>query len=197
MLRMRYANHVAGRMMQAMSFSVSETVMKPFTLFRMLCVACLALASLVAQAATPPDNVSVRYKDPQNFTEAKRDVGMHLVGADDYLKPLKEYIAERASRILAPGQHLDIVVTDVDRAGEYEPWRGPRMDDIRIIKDIYPPRIDLDFTLSDANGNVTSKGSRKLRDASFLSHNFTNDQDSLRYEKGLVDLWLRKGAGKL
>jgi hypothetical protein len=171
--------------------------MKPSPLFRTLCLACLTLAFLVAQAATPPDNVSVRYKDPQNFTEAKRDVGMHLVGADDYLKPLKKYIAERASRILAPGQHLDIVVTDVDRAGEYEPWRGPRMDDIRIIKDIYPPRIELDFTLVGADGKVISKGQRKLRDASFLSHNFANDSDSLRYEKGLIDLWLRKGTEKL
>ena len=164
---------------------------------RLLCVASLALVSVMARASALPDNVSVHYKDPQHFTEAKRSFGMHRVHANDYLQPLKAYIDQRASRVLAPGQRLDIEVTDVDLAGEYEPWRGPRMDDVRIIKDIYPPRIDLDFTLYGADGKVLRQGHRTLRDLSFLSHNFVADQDSLRYEKSLIDQWLRKGAEKL
>lgn len=171
--------------------------MKSSSLLRLLSVACLALACVIARAATPPDNVIVRYRDPQHFTEAKRSVGMHRSDADAYLKPLQAYIVQRASRILAPGQRLDIEVTDVDRAGEYEPWRGPRFDDVRIIKDMYPPRIDLDFTLYGADGKVLRKGSRKLRDLAFLSDSSATDQDPLRYEKSLIDLWLRKGAGKL
>lgn len=171
--------------------------MKSSPLFRLLCVASLALASAMAWAATPPDSVNMRYKDPQHFTEAKRSPGMHLIDANDYLKPLKDYIVQRASRILAPGQRLDIEVTDVKRAGEYEPWRGPRFDDVRIIKDIYPPLIDLNFTLYSVDGKVLREGQRKLRDPAFLSHSFGSDQDSLRYEKSLIDSWLRKGAGNL
>jgi hypothetical protein len=171
--------------------------MKSSPRFRLLCLACLALVSIMVQAALPPDNVSVHYKDPQHFTEAKRSFGVHLIKANDYLKPLKAYIAQRASRVLTAGQRLDIEVSDVDLAGEYEPWRGPRMDDVRIIKDIYPPRIDLDFTLYGADGKVLRQGHRQLRDLSFLSRNFGADQDSLRYEKSLIDQWLRKGAEKL
>jgi hypothetical protein len=168
------------------------------SLSRLLCIVCLALAAIAAQAATPPDNVSVHYKDPKSFSEAKLSFGNHLVDADAYLKPLKDYIAERASHVLAPGQRMDIEVTDVKRAGEYEPWRGPRFDDVRIIKDIYPPRIDLNYTLYDADGKVLKQGSRKLRDVAFLSRGLTaNQQDSLRYEKGLIDLWLRGGQAKL
>lgn len=171
--------------------------MKSSPLLRLLYVACLALAPVMAWAVTPPNNVSVHYKDPQHFTEARRSFGAHRLDADDYLEPLKEYIAQRAARILAPGQRLDIEVIDVVRAGAYEPWRGPRMSDVRIIKDVYPPRIDLDFTLIGADGKVLRKGSRKLRDAAFLSDSSVVDQDSLRYEKGLIDRWLRKGEGKL
>lgn len=171
--------------------------MKSSLLPRLLYVACLALVSVMARATTAPDNVDVHYKDPQHFTEARRSFGRHMIGADAYLEPLRAYIAQRASHILAPGQRLDIEVTDVDLAGEYEPWRGPRMDDVRIIKDIYPPRIDLDFTLYGADGKVLRQGHRTLRDLSFLSHNFVADQDSLRYEKSLIDQWLRKGAEKL
>nr|WP_223250888.1 DUF3016 domain-containing protein [Rhodanobacter denitrificans] len=166
-------------------------------MLRLLCLACLVLASVIAQAATPPDNVSVRYKDPQHFTEAKRSVGVHLIDADAYLKPLSAYIVQRASRILAPGQRLDIEVTDVVRAGAYEPWRGPDFYDVRIIRDIYPPRIDLNFTLYGADGKVLRQGERKLRNAAFLSSSSPVDQDSLRYEKSLIDLWLRRGAGNL
>ena len=161
------------------------------------CFAVLMLACLGAAAATPPGNVQVHYRDPQQFTEAKRSVGVHARDADEYLKPLKDYITQRAARILAPGQRLDIVVTDVDRAGEYEPWHGPDFHDIRIIKDVYPPRIDLDFTLYGADGEVLRQGSRKLRDAAFLDRGTTTGEGSLRYEKALVDRWLRKGAGQL
>jgi hypothetical protein len=170
--------------------------MKFSALSRLSWMACLTLVCAVAWAQTP-DPVTVHYKDPRHFTEARRDVGVHMIGADDYLKPLKAYIVRRATRVLAPGQRLDIEVTDVDRAGEYEPWRGPRFDDVRIIKDVYPPRIDLHFTLYDADGKVLSEGIRKLRDLAFLSATTPSDQDSLRYEKGLIDRWLRKGAGEL
>jgi len=135
--------------------------------------------------------------DPQNFTEAKRSFGVHVIDADAYLKPLNAYIVQRISGMLAPGQRLDIEVTDVDRAREDEPWRGPRFDNGRIIKDLYPPRIDLNFTLYSADGKVLREGQRKLRDPAFLSHGFGSDQDPLRYEKSLIDSWLRKGAGKL
>lgn len=171
--------------------------MKSSSLLRLLCLACLALAPVIAQAATPPDNVSVRYRDPQHFTEAKRSVGVHLIDADAYLKPLSAYIVQRASRILAPGQRLDIEVTDVVRAGAYEPWRGPDFNDVRFIRDVYPPSIDLNFTLYGADGQVLRQGERKLRNPAFLSSSSPVDQDSLRYEKSLIDLWLRRGTGNL
>lgn len=166
-------------------------------LTRLLCIFCLALVSVVARAVTAPDNVSVRYNDPRQFTEAKRSFGVPAVRVDAYLKPLKDYIVKRASGVLLPGQRLEIEVTDVDRAGEYEPWRGPNFDDVRIVKDIYPPRIELNFTLYGADGKVLREGSRKLRDPAFLLGSMGADQDPLRYEKSLINRWLRQGSSNL
>lgn len=121
-----------------------------------------------ASSSDTPDNVDVRYKDPRQFTEATPSAGPHLIDTKAYLKPLKDYIAQRASRILVPGQRLDIEVTDAACAGEYEPWRGPNFQEVRVIKNLYPPRIDLDFTLCGVDGKVLSEGSRKLRNPAFL-----------------------------
>ncbi|MDE2316203.1 MAG: DUF3016 domain-containing protein, partial [Xanthomonadaceae bacterium] len=97
-----------------------------------------------------------------------------------------------------PGERLAIVVTDIDRAGNFEPWRPYPMSEVRIIKDIYPPRIDLRFQLFDASGKVIREGTRKLRDLGFMSDSIaTSSSDNLRYEKALLDRWLRKGPDHL
>ena len=90
---------------------------------------------------------------------------------------------------------LRVTVTDVDMAGDFEPWRGPRFDDVRIVKDIYPPRIELRFRLLDANGSVLREGERTLRDSAFLMRDGAHETDSLRFEKRLLDQWLRKEFG--
>lgn len=156
-----------------------------------------AMAGKAGKAA--PTNVTVSYDHPEQFTETRKVRSLApMRDGDDYLKVLKSYIEGRASRMLPPGDRLAIVVTDIDRAGNFEPWRPYPMRDVRIIKDIYPPRIDLHFQLFDANGKVIREGARKLRDPAFLSDSgYPGNTDSLRYEKALLDRWLRKGPDKL
>ena len=80
---------------------------------------------------------------------------------------------------------------NVDMAGSFEPWRA-RLGDTRIVRDIYPPRIDLRFTLTDGSGFVIRSGERKLRDLTFLTTTLFYRNDSLRYEKALLDKWLER-----
>ena len=76
-------------------------------------------------------------------------------------------------------------------AGEFEPWRPP-LRDARIVKDIYPPRIDLSFRLAADDGKVIKEGARELRDPAFLAGASRYPDDPLRYEKALVDRWLEQ-----
>jgi hypothetical protein len=60
------------------------------------------------------------------------------------------------------------------------------------VKDIYPPRIDLTFRLTDAEGNVVQEGKRELRDLTFMMKITTAFRDDpVRHEKALLDDWLR------
>ena len=167
----------------------------------LLAVAALAGAPAIAAttSATAPANVSVTYDHPEQFTETRKLRGLApQLDNDDYLKVLKTWLEKRAGKMLPPGERLDIVVTDIDRAGNFEPWRRGTLREVRIIKDVYPPRIDLRFRLLDANGKVIREGTRKLRDPGFMSDSInTSANDSLRYEKSLLDRWLRKGPDQL
>ena len=97
---------------------------------------------------------------------------------------------QRRGRI-ADGEQLDITVTDIDLAGDYEPWRNLNQD-VRIVRDIYPPRMRLYFTLRDSQGNVVSEGERRLSDLGFLQGSGLLDTDPLRYEKRMIDSWTRR-----
>lgn len=160
----------------------------------------MALLQLPAMAATAaPPNVSVSYNHPEQFTETRKVLALApSLAHDDYLQTLKTYIGDRASKIVPPGDHLYIVVTDIERAGSFEPWRGPELRNVRVIKSNYPPRIDLNFVLLDSNGQTVRKGARKLRDPFFRADGASEwDIDNLRYEKLLIDRWLKKGPDQL
>jgi hypothetical protein len=137
--------------------------------------------------------VQVSWTKPENFSEAKQypGTGLGRQSPDEWLDDLADHLRLRAERILPQGDMLQVTFTDVQRAGTYEPWRGPQWDDVRIIKDIYPPRIDLTFELIDANGAIVKEGKRELRDPAFLQRGIANQTDPLRFEKRMLDDWLR------
>ena len=104
---------------------------------------------------------------------------------------LARHVEQNAVPRIPAGSTLSIAVTDIDMAGDFEWWRGPRADHVRIVKDVYPPRISLGFRLVDATGNTLAEGRRELTDTAFLiSIEYRNDL--LRYEKKLLDDWLAR-----
>jgi hypothetical protein len=175
--------------------TITTTIMK--TKFLLPCL----LGFLCAACTTPPDNsgpavpsnktVNIVFNNPEKFTDLKSSSMDSEKDREYLLEQLKEYILERAPDRMSDGQTLDITINDVDMAGDYEPWFGPRVQDIRIIKDIYPPRIDLNFKLTDADGKVAAEGARQLRDLNFMmSTPSIPSNDTLRHEKSLLNNWL-------
>ena len=162
---------------------------------RMLLLSALLLAGTeAAHALDPvkgPSQVEVTFFESEKFTDVKDGEFGTDKGREATLAALKEHLVKRASRNLLPGQKLAVTVTDVDLAGEYEPWRGGQWSDVRIVKDIYPPRISLAFRLMAADGTVLKEGKRDLLDMGFmmkLTDAFRDDP--LRYEKELINDWL-------
>ena len=137
--------------------------------------------------------VSVSWADPATFSETRISATHQLVSQGDWLRDLALYMRQQAERRLPPGDTLQLTILDIQRAGQYEPWRGPSLQDTRIISDLYPPRMTLRFRQFDASGKLVAEGERKLIDPAFLLNSLpVGDNDPLRYEKGMVDSWLRR-----
>jgi hypothetical protein len=133
----------------------------------------------------------VEYLQPEAFA----DVGNHRFSDERlraaYLEQLRGHLAKRAVALLAPGEQLSVSITELDMAGEFEAWRPPS-GEARIVKDIYPPRIDLTFRLAANDGKLIKEGARRLRDPAFLAGTNLYPSDPLRYEKALLDRWLEQ-----
>ena len=152
---------------------------------------------LTAPASTA--RVAVTYVDPEKFSEAREYGQQDRYNDADYLKTLKSHLIKRATKMLPPGDRLEVSITDIKLAGGFEPWHGPDLRHVRFMKDVYPPRIDLTFKLIGSDGKVLREGSRKLRNLGYLQSGLARpgDTDPLRYDKGLLDSWLRRGPEKL
>jgi hypothetical protein len=162
-------------------------------------LAALGLISCGACAneTTTPPRVDVVYVNPEKFTDVRDSAYSADKGRDEYLGDLKEHIEKQANKYIPEGQHLALRITDVKLAGDFEPLRGPRFEDVRIIRDIYPPRINLEFKLTDTNGKVLKEGVRKISDINFLSTiNPYFPDETLRYEKKLLDDWFYNEFGE-
>ncbi|WP_111268150.1 DUF3016 domain-containing protein [Marilutibacter maris] len=172
------------------------------SVFRTTALAILLLAGTQAAARTVTDPerprqlegedpVSVSWDDPAGFSEIRYSGNRWEAEQGNWVEELARYIRERAGRALPAGQRIDIRITDIDRAGDYEPGRGVDGDRIRVVRDIYPPRLSLSFTRYDASGQVIAQGERRLTDLGYLhraSRRFGNDP--LGHEKRLVDDWV-------
>ena len=153
-------------------------------------------------AAVEPagSSVSVTFVHPEQFTENRLYGRQDRFNRIDYLAQLKAYLVEQGQAVLKPGQRLHVDITDIRLAGAYEPWHGPQWSYVRVMRDAYPPRIDLAFRLVDQDGNVLREDKRALRDLDYLNSGVglpAATGASLYYDKALLRRWLRRGPDKL
>jgi hypothetical protein len=162
--------------------------------FPCLMLALLGLAAPLALSAAEvtkaPARTQVVFEKPETFTDVKDgDFGTDK-GRDGILDEIKTFIVDRAERALPAGQKLVVTFTDIDLAGDYEPWRGPQFSDVRIVKSIYPPRFKFSYKVTDAAGKTVKEGNEDIRDLAFDMRLTIDRQDPLRFEKDILRDWI-------
>ncbi|QUS42388.1 DUF3016 domain-containing protein [Tardiphaga alba] len=148
----------------------------------------MALIVAISIPAHAMAGVIVRFIDPDRFTDAGTN-GFRSADPGT-LAEIKAYLQRLGGRFLAPGQNLTIDILDIDLAGAYEPWRGGGLGDVRITRDITPPRFKLRYVLTE-KGRRTRSGEETLSDMNYqMNGRFGSDR--FVYEKALLDDWFRR-----
>jgi hypothetical protein len=89
-------------------------------------------------AAQSAPRISVVFVKPDSFTDAGYSKSERSSPA--ILLQLQRFIVETATSRLPEPLRLEIKVTDIDLAGDFELFHGPQFDHLRVNKSIYPPR---------------------------------------------------------
>lgn len=157
------------------------------TLIRTLALAGVtALTSLTATAG----QAVVTFVHPEQYS----DFPDFASERQELLKEMAEHFIKQAARLPA-SQELKVEILDFDLAGDTWPgFRFPR--DIRILRGTVDwPTMKIRFTLTE-NGRVIQSGEDRLHDMAYLQRgNRYYSDDALRYEKKMVDDWMRERFG--
>lgn len=159
----------------------------------------IGLASLLVfnlQAEVKPEHlnsaVSVTWHNPDKFLDVDAGEGNQKRFQQRVLDSLERYLHQQLPKVIADGQTIKITVHDLDMAGDVRPWVINNQE-IRIIKSIYPPMIDIEYSLFAQDGSLIDSARTKVRDMGFaLMTNIGSRSNSFAYEKTMLKSWMKK-----
>ena len=95
----------------------------------------------------------------------------------------------KLSEKLPDGQILKIDVTNVDLAGDV---RFDTMDNIRVVRDLYIPRMTFTYEVVDSNKSIVDSGEVDLKDMGFMQNaSRIGHHKAIYYEKKMLSKWFK------
>ena len=154
--------------------------------FRLALVAVATTSAFAAGSAAA--TVTVTFTQPESYAD------MPFAPSDKELvmKQLQIHFDKLGAQ-LPQGQDLKVEVLDINLAGRIEPQLGARFGhDIRVLSSRADwPTIELRYSV-ESDGKVLRSGEARVDDKSYLDHiNRYLANDSLRYEKRMLDEWFK------
>lgn len=123
-----------------------------------------------------------KYKDIRAGNEHQKHFEKRIFSAFE-----KHFL--KLSEQLPKGQLLKIEVTNVDLAGDV---RFDSMNEIRVVKDTYPPRLTFSYKVFNSDKTVAQSGDVNLKDLGFLMGATIRYRNrSIPYEKRMLDKWFK------
>jgi len=159
--------------------------MKPLiAIFALTTVLTAALFTMphTANAATS----EVTWTNPDKYTDIRSgdESRKHFRGR--VFNSVEKHLAKLAKK-LPNEQVVKIEFTNVDLAGDTH-FGG--ISRIRVIKDIYAPRLTFNYKLVNEDGTIDSEGEASLRDMAFMMRSrLKYRHKSFGYERQMLDEW--------
>lgn len=171
--------------------------------FRTTVFAVIAGFLILLLGATPAvaAEVKISYDEPEKFSDMGDGRRFDKSTFERFKAAMEDAFRDVANRHLDAGAILEVTFLDVDLAGETEPWMGPAMEDVRIVRDIYPPRLKFRFIVRDEAGEKVKEGTAQISDNAFLWNIGTATTNAFArtfvYESDLIETWARRNLRDL
>lgn len=143
----------------------------------------------VQQEAT----VKVNWQNPEKYSDIRPSSGTKKAYQKRVITAFDKIWADFAKKLPA-GYNLIVTVKDLDLAGDVNPMYRIDHSDIRVVKDIYFPRMTIDYQLLDSQGQVlAAEQDVKIKDMGFMnSAPIGLGSSEFVYEKQMLKDWFQK-----
>ncbi|WP_395344886.1 DUF3016 domain-containing protein [Ningiella sp. W23] len=160
-------------------------------------LASSALADEPTVVSQQTDRLNIDYVDAEGYTDIRpSNLGSRSKFRNQVLNTMTEYFDEFAQE-LPEGQTLKVTVTDIDLAGDTRSARipiGSPLQDVRVMEDIFFPRIKFSYELQDASGSVLKSEEVSLKDMAYLDRAgfVRTNRDAFAYERQMLKEWFER-----
>lgn len=145
----------------------------------------------VENYVTHDGNLAIIWKDPSQYSDIESTTWLQSKFGPYLFSELTDELGRVTNKVLSKNQKLDLMVTNVDLAGDVQPTFGASVNDIRVVSDLYPPKISFDYSLSQ-DGKVIMSGSEKIQNMGFLFGIQPITSQPFPYESKLLTKWFKE-----
>ncbi len=103
---------------------------------------------------------------------------------------LDRHLRSAAAQCVAEDERLTVAVLDVDLAGDID-WSRSSAVELRVLREVSWPRIELEYALIDAGGQTVVQGREQVSDMNYLAHSARARfaRETLPYERLMLENW--------
>ena len=149
-------------------------------------VGTFVLAVFTWLPQTNAAEVEVEWQNSDKYRDVYAGSGSNSKFKKETFAMLDKHFALLAAK-LPQGYSLKVQVNDLDLAGDIH---HGGMNQIRIIKDIFYPRIKFSYQLLSAQKEVVAENDVNLKDMNFMMNSSMRYSNSrLSHEKKMLDKW--------
>jgi len=162
---------------------------------KMIKAISLATALMIPLTSLTAGTIVATYEDVENFTDFSVSGLRETKTLKIFESELDSELERFARKYIDEGSTLEIVFTNIDMAGDIQPWRNRHNADIRYIERIYPPRLAFRYALKDADGTILDEGEASISDLAFdmsVIAPIRSQSMNFFYETNLLGDWIRK-----
>lgn len=149
------------------------------------------LATSLIGCAACAGEAKVTWQEPDQYTDICEGTELRDHFRAKLFQDFESIFSDLAKQ-LPDGYLFEVTVTDLDLAGQINDMHDARWQDVRVIRDIYWPRMSINYTLKNSARETLAAGQEEIKDMDFLSSTSSFGMTRFGYEERMLRHWFKK-----